>query len=179
MVIWEVLDVRLGNSKNIFEVKEDDANVTVWWDDRDVSEFWAALHKRNPDIKLFGLKRKISPTNGGEIRDCIVVSTLCPASKTVARTISNLQRAKWQEENKTFNVLKNIIGLKHIYNHKASAQVFQFASIALSLRSVFMLRYRPQQEVKKPMSETNLMKALLALCPSPGDFLNFENVSLT
>ena len=179
MIIWQVLDVRLGNSQNTFEVKEEQADVTIWWDDRNVAEFWAALQKRNPDIQLFGLKRKIVSTDGREVRECIVVSTLRPINKPIARTISNLQRAKWQEENKTFNVLKNIIGIKHIYNHRASTQGFQFASLALNLRSVFMLRYRPQQDIKKPLTETSLMKALLNLCPRPSDLLAIIKIEIS
>jgi hypothetical protein len=173
MVIWEVLDVRLGNTQNKMELLEDKNSVTVWWDDRDVSEFWAALKKRNPKIKLYGLKRLLTPLQEGEKeRECIVVTTLCPTNEKAVLKISDLQRAKWQEENKAFNTMKNLLGLKHIFNHKASAQVFQFAALALNLRAIFFFKCRPQKEIKKPLSETSLMKAIVGLCRKPSEIFN-------
>ena len=63
---------------------------------------------------------------------------------------------------------------KHIFNHRAATQVFQIAAIALNLRSLFILKCKPQENIKKPLTETNLFKSLLKLCKHPLDIFKTE-----
>jgi len=174
MKICEILDIILSDCEKKVELSENSTETIIWWDDMDVSEFWDALKSLNEKIKLFGIKRELIDLKTGEIISTIVVTTLDVTSDKSAEKISDLQRSKWQEENKTFNTLKNHLFLKHIFNHKAAAQVFQIAAIALNLRSLFILKCKPQENTKKPLTETNLFKALLKLCKHPLDIFKTE-----
>ena len=170
MVIHEILDVRFGNGRPTVQIENVDTITVVAYDCENVALYWGALHKLNPEIAIYGMKRTIVDKSTGEIRECPIVTTLMPSESNAMR-ISDIQREKWQEENKTFNVLKNHHHLEHIFNHKAQAQIFIFAAIATNMRTIALLRHPPQRHVKNPMTIAGIVKTILSLCQY--DPLNF------
>ena len=163
MTIHEILDVRFGNGRPFVQIETVTEKTSVAYDAEDIAPFWPALHAINPGISLRGMKRTIVNKKTGEIRECPIVTTLVPTEKN-AMAISDIQREKWQEENQTFNDLKNHQFLKHIFNHKAQAQVFMFASLATNMRTIFLLRHPPQRHVRKPLSLSSIVAAILTVC---------------
>jgi hypothetical protein len=163
MTIHEILDVRFGNGRPSVQCETVSEKITVAYEAENIAPFWNALHEKNPDIALFGIKRTIIDKATGEIRECPIVTTIAPTAKN-ALSISDIQREKWQEENKTFNDLKNHHHLKHIFNHKAQAQVFIFASLATNMRTIYLLRHPPQCHVRKPLSLAAIIAMILKAC---------------
>lgn len=163
MLIHEILDVRFGNGRPTVRIENVDMITTVAYDCEDIAPYWDALHKLNPKIAIYGLKRTIVDKTTGEIRECPIVTTLVPTDKNAMR-ISDIQREKWQEENKTFNVLKNHHHLEHVFNHKAQAQIFLFASMAANLFAITLLRHPPQRHIKKPLTLAGILQAILIHC---------------
>ena len=163
MTIHEILDVRFGNGRPSVQIETVTEKTTVAYEAEDIAPFWPALHELNPKISLHGLKRTIVNKITGEIRECPIVTTLVPMAGN-AMAISNIQREKWQEENQTFNELKKHHHLEHVFNHKAQAQVFMFAALAINMRTIYLLRHRPQRHVRKPLTLTSIVAAILRAC---------------
>ena len=168
MIIFDVLEKDF-KKRAIIRREDRDSETTIQYGPEDVAPFWGALHKSNPSIQLYGLKRTTVIKRTGEIRECVIVSTLKPTDDKRAVAISDLQRERWQQENNTFNVFKNLHNLKHIFNHKASTQVFQFAALAINMRNIYLLRHPPQKQIKKPLTIATLLKLIRTLCKCPID----------
>jgi hypothetical protein len=163
MKIHEILDVRFGNGRSQVKLETVKTITTVDYDSEDIAPYWDALQKANPQIALHGMRRTIVDRVTGEVRQCPIVTTLVPTEKNAMR-ISDIQREKWQEENKTFNMLKNHHHLEHVFNHKAQTQIFIFAAIATNMRTIAFLRHPPQKHVKKPLALASVIQAILTLC---------------
>lgn len=176
MVIFEVLEKDF-KGRALARQENRETETTIEYGPEDVSMFWTALFKSNPQIPIYGLKRRIVTKATREIRECVIISTLKPVDDKAAIRISGIQRERWQEENNTFNVFKNLHHLKHIYNHKAMAQVFQFAALAINMRNIFLLRHPPQKQIRKPISIATLLQLILALCKTPIDICHAADVS--
>ncbi len=176
MVIFDVLE---RDFKNRTVVSREDRSTltTVEYGPEDVSMFWQALFQGNPAISIYGLKRKITNKVTGELRECVIISTIKPVNDKEAILISEMQRERWQQENNTFNVFKNLHNLKHIFNHKAQAQVFLFAAIAINMRNIFLLRHPPQRHIKKPISITALLQLIMRLCKAPIDVCQLTDIA--
>lgn len=163
MVIFKILDVRLGNNRPTLKTESIDTLMSVVYESENIAPYWESLNKLNFSINIYGMKRTILNKKTGEIRECLIVSTIQPNEKNVIR-LSDIQREKWQEENKTFNDLKNHHYLKHIFNHKAQAQTFIFAAIATNMRTIAFLRHSPQKYIKKPLTLAAILSAILVIC---------------
>jgi hypothetical protein len=176
MAIFDVFEKDFKNKK-IIKQEDKDTETTIQYCSDDLSPYWPALSKSDPSIRLYGLKREIIHKKTGEVRTCVIVSTLDPIDDKRAIELSEIQRERWQQENNTFNVFKNLHDIKHIYNHKASTQVFQFAAIANNMRNIFLLRHPPQKHIKKPLTIATLLKLILALCKAPIDIFLASQIS--
>jgi hypothetical protein len=165
MVIFDVLERDFKN-RAVAQDEDRTTKTTIEYGPEDVSIFWQALFAGNPTIPIYGLKRRIEIKATGEVRECVIISTIKPENDKNAIRISEMQRSRWQQENNTFNVFKNLHGLKHIYNHRAMAQVFIFAALAINMRNIFLLRHPPQRHIKKPLSITTLLELIRRLCNS-------------
>lgn len=177
MVIYDVLERDFKN-RAIARQEDCQTQTTIEYGSEDVSIFWAALFKGNPAIPIYGLKRRILVKASGDVRECVIISTLKPVDDKAAIRISEIQRERWQQENNTFNVFKNLHNLKHIYNHKASTQVFQFAALAINMRNIFLLRHPPQRHSKKPLTAAALLSLIFAACKAPINICHTADVSV-
>jgi hypothetical protein len=177
MLIFDVLERDFKN-RPIARQEDKSTTTTIEYGLEDVSMFWQALFQRNPAIPIYGLKRIITDKATGESRTCVIISTIQPTNDKEAIRISEMQRERWQQENNTFNVFKNLHNLKHIFNHRASAQVFLFAAIAINMRNIFLLRHPPQLHIKKPLSITALVQLILRLCNAPMDICQLPDTPL-
>lgn len=176
MAIFDVFKKDFKDKKIVRQEDKDTETIIEYCSD-DLSPHWPALYKSDPSIRIYGLKREIICKKTGEIRTCVIVSTLEPTDDKRAIELSEIQRERWQQENNTFNVFKNLHEIKHIYNHKASTQVFQFAALANNMRNIFLLRHPPQKHLKKPLTISTLLKLILAQCKAPIDIFQSIQVS--
>jgi ASC-1-like (ASCH) protein len=153
--IYEVADCRFGNKKNDFFYTENLENNYLWYEEKSLSDYWMSL-----SIPIYVGKRVVEAIkNDGSIdsdkslKICFFISTI-PLNAANIKKINKAHRARWGIENTSINELKNRYFMKHIFVYSVTAMVWAFASLAMNLFTIFMMRNRIIPQFKKTTYET-------------------------
>lgn len=153
--IYEVADCRFGNKKNDAFYTENFENNYLWYEQESLSRYWSSL-----SIPIYVGKRVVetikddgSIDSDKSLKTCFFITTI-PLNATNIKKINKAHRARWGIENSSINELKNRYFMKHIFVYSATAMVWAFASLAMNLFTIFMMRNCIISQFKKTTCET-------------------------
>jgi len=178
MEIFEVANSYFGDKERDFFYSEKFENNSVWFCDTSLAMFWSSLKSQ----EIYVAKRiveeidKTGQVKQGSMSTSFFISTI-PLSKTNIKQISRLHRARWGIENTTINNLKNRYNMKHIFVYQSTALVWIFASLAMNLHVIFMLRnhIRLKNKITQESFAKHLAQSLGGLMMFTEIFLLLEN----
>jgi hypothetical protein len=141
MDLFKVADCRFKNRKKDFFYTESYENNYLWFEKDSLSDFWESL-----DCSIYVAKRVVEKIKkDGTVKKeepkllCFFISTI-PLNQKNIRKVNKIHRARWGIENTTINNLKNRFFMKHTFVYKATGIIWIFASLAMNLFTIFMLR---------------------------------------